>query len=457
MKTLTQVILPITLVAALIGGVSFFSQYTAVPPPPKPKPKAPGTAAKANLPPLQVPVSAVVWDADDPFYSREFEQGSQHAHDFWVANVMTTQALVSLAGKSCTCAQVELGLVPTQATRDWARTVTPLATARNLIGGWGFDPTPLTAISLMKAAKFQPLLVMDSVLAIPGADEATGLQLAIVRMEWEVKEPGAKRLTADVQYRHADGTAGSTKFEVPTVGVPPVLCAPALVNLGELRPGDRREFDVYYWSATRDEFDLSLDHSPDEPCIRFGKPERLSPDECKALPLTLQEIQTRAVPTKPRSAYRVRLTVAEREGGRQLDLGPLEQRLIANKGRSEQEAALVLTGFVRGDLRVGGIGDKDRVNLGEFRSDRSHTKRVELSSERPGMKLTLEGTEPAAMKATLREKPTAAGLWKWELEVEVPPNTVAGPMPANSAVVLRSASQPPRRIRVPVVGTGYVP
>ncbi len=66
-----------------------------------------------------------------------------------------------------------------------------------------------------------------------------------------------------------------------------------------------------------------------------------------------------------------------------------------------------------------------------------------LAEHFPGFRVKLEEN---AKDATSLER-------CWDLTVEVPRDSQAGPLPDNAAVILRTQSAKPRQIRIPVVGT----
>jgi hypothetical protein len=67
------------------------------------------------------------------------------------------------------------------------------------------------------------------------------------------------------------------------------------------------------------------------------------------------------------------------------------------------------------------------------------------------LKLELESKSPAYLQVQLKKGDRPM---HWDLEVTVPPDQCIGRMPADSAVILKTQSQHPRRIRIPVLGKG---
>jgi hypothetical protein len=155
-----------------------------------------------------------------------------------------------------------------------------------------------------------------------------------------------------------------------------------------------------------------------------------------------------------RTAYAVPVIVHERRGAAQLDLGPLNRRLRFTTDVMPDPALLSLQGLVRGNVEVGEGADQDRVNLGAFRADRPHEKTVMVTAKQPNLQLRVKSKNPDYLEVALTESPGPAGLRQWKLRVEVDANKVSGVLPSDSAVFLETVADPPRAIRIPVIGNG---
>src|SRR5262245_40159545 len=112
MKTLTQVVLPLTILAAVIGGVTFMANYTST--------KSPGDSTDGRPLPADyrprlyddtpafhrqtIPeVGQVVWRRDDALYEAECEQYGKHHRDFWFVNPHPVPIRISADYSSCNC------------------------------------------------------------------------------------------------------------------------------------------------------------------------------------------------------------------------------------------------------------------------------------------------------------------------------------------------------------------
>jgi hypothetical protein len=113
---------------------------------------------------------------------------------------------------------------------------------------------------------------------------------------------------------------------------------------------------------------------------------------------------------------------------------------------------VTVTATVRGPIEVGKPADRDRIDFRVFRSDIGAEKMVEIKSSVPGLTLSIDRVTPDTIKAELQPMTSPFGTRSWKLTVVVPPDAQAGPLPADSAIYLKTDSKPPRRVRIPVNG-----
>jgi len=111
-----------------------------------------------------------------------------------------------------------------------------------------------------------------------------------------------------------------------------------------------------------------------------------------------------------------------------------------------------VTGTVRGPIQVGKPPATDRVDLRVFRAEIGVEKMVEITSSVPGLQLSVDHIKPQEIGVELKEVKTKFGSKQWNLTIVVRPDTVAGPLPTDSAIYLKTNSTPPRRIRIPITG-----
>ena len=151
-------------------------------------------------------------------------------------------------------------------------------------------------------------------------------------------------------------------------------------------------------------------------------------------------------------------SVSERtEDGTQFDLGRFRRQVVVSSEPGIDPVTVVVTGIVHGDVAVGGSEDRELVDLGSFERQEGATRHITLSTVNGKLELEVESS-PDFLQAQLEEQAKDEGLLgkTWTLTVKVPPDTLAGPVPLYTAIILKTKGERPRRIRVPVIGTAYV-
>ncbi len=454
---LVRIGLPLAIVVALVFGVTYMSQIT--PAPPAPKPVAGITKAEPQV--LIVPNDKASWDGDEPpempayaRYAKEMEQRTDGHYDFWVANVHDASASIALKSKSCKCADVQLGVVPAEAVAEFLAAQSPPIQGK--VERAAVEKLMVVAANqktLTKNVEWKPLQELDSAMQVPAADAKTGLRLAIVRLVFHPKDPGHLMIVAEVNHVVSGSkSVVQTRFEVPVAMVPPVMMYPETANVGEINSGDKRQIDFVLWSATRDSFPIKLPDLPEDPTFVFSEPVKL---DGSAVVAELMRMKASRPGSKPRTGYKVSLTINESLNDKLLELGPLSRRLMFNPA-TEFETVCETKGTVRGDVRLidaNGV-NADRIRLGEFEADRATSKTYNLQAASPGMEFRVVSWTPAAIVPKLEVKSAAAQLW--QLKVDVPPNAIAGPLPYGSSIVLETVGQKSRRVRVPVEGNAMI-
>jgi hypothetical protein len=438
MKSVIQVV---ALIAAIFGGiflVTFLAQYTRKPAEStEPKPDG-GPKANAEL--LKRWERTAVWDPEDPNYTREIEKGTQGYYDFLIANVSETPVKLTLNSKSCKCASVRYALLsaPIRAKLKDATKEPP--------SGTRLEPFVADASwTELLRERDQP----NMSITVPPAD-AAGPQFAVLRLGWDgKKEPQKMILSADLQ-----ATAGSAAdylhFEVPIIICPPVGASTEKLDFGELKPGERQTQTLILWSATRDKFDVTAQLAAPDPCIVVAPPRPLTADELKKLPEEMVAKGLVQAKTRPKCGYEISVTAAERQGDNQLELGAMSRRLMING--TDWDVTVSLVGTVRGAIKVGEPSDHDRIELRVFPANRGIERMVKITSPDPNLQLTLDHVKPDGLKASIVPNPAGFGTRTWKLTVTAPPNALAGPLPPDSAIYLKTNSTPPRRVRIPISG-----
>src|SRR5262249_47811794 len=120
------------------------------------------------------------------------------------------------------------------------------------------------------------------------------------------------------------------------------------------------------------------------------------------------------------------------------------------------ETVLVsLGGSVRGPVTVGTDTDRGELSLGTFERGAGTSAAITLSTGERGLNLRVESVPDFIQARLSEEKPPGSGGRAWRLTVTVPPDSLIGSIPPNTAVLLRTTGDRPRRIRIPVTGSAY--
>ena len=279
-----------------------------------------------------------------------------------------------------------------------------------------------------------------------------------VRLEWNGEKLGDQKLgTAFWMNDIYAGVTVNLEVAVRFIEALRVLPDGREIGVGPINVGDRpKEVSFTVVSATRDTFTLEpmSEEAQKEkhPFVRAGKPVPLTADQLKKLTTELK------LPVL--SGYSVPVTVRERlDDGRQNDMGPFRTGVRLKSDASDEELTLVVNGTVHGDIVVASDAEKDRIRLETFSAKNGMTKTAILESN-AAADLELE-KKPDFMDVELKATTAGAGGRKtWQLTVKIGPNAVNGPFPRqddallrDTAVYLKTKSEPPRRIRIPVSGT----
>jgi hypothetical protein len=443
MKTFTHVVLPIAIVVVLVGVVAYVTQNTS-PVPELPKHEDSGKT------PASGPISGDVlaWDqdlsADDP--KPVYVEFKSHNHkDF------TQTVLMCIQRKSCTCTNLEIGSFDL-----------PDAELQAILK----NPTLTGLAKLAVSAKFEPLIEVVKLERnqIPGTPAGGTPRPYLLRVNWEAKKtPGevmVDKITTQVRAEIEGGASNVYPKDVSFVVVPTIGFYPFVLEIGDITRGSSGSAEFYVWSETRDRLSIKgritipVEGSPTEPCAALSEPVELSPDELKALPQMLGE---RFANMKPRCAYKLRATLFEHMGDKQLDMGPVNRRVNLDFPPERfqekiEEAHVPINAIVKGEVRLINGDKKDRIDLGTYKFSRGQKAVAVLVAENPNVDLEVAATSSAKLHATLSNPQLVEGQRQWQLAVEMEPNSLIGPMPEGTMITLRTKGPNPRTLRIPVAG-----
>ncbi len=454
MKSLVQTVGLLLVLAAVVSVITFMLHYTNNPvTPPVGTGKTAETTAAA-VPQLTWPAKVMGWP---PGEGDEFEINMEGSFPFWFWNAEKEDVGLSLQNRSCrVCSRVEMCFL----APDEARNFLVWYATSHLLNGAVQQPfqapypflAGMMAVEHATVARFakasypwQELKESgDPVSVPPGA-------VGMVRLVWKGDKESPQRLGADFWTQsaaRAGGPRAPTRLEVVLSFVPPVRIFPPVATLADLNPRETAEAEFLCWSATREHF--TLEQKPDtlHPCF-----------ETTIRPATPEDRRKWAeLKSQIRSGYVVTVKVHERRSDKQqLDLGPIRRKieLVASPDLGTLVAGV--TGQVRGEVRLEGSPEKDRLALQGFSAKKEATRTFVLVSEQPGVELdsavVIEPPKMGFLSVTLvKHKESRGGSTLWDLTVKVPPNKVSGPLPRDTAVILRILGDSPRRIRIPVSG-----
>jgi hypothetical protein len=376
-------------------------------------------------PVIQFDQQHAVWDANDPNYLGEFEFGKSGHYDYTFVNTSAGPAEMGLEFMSCGCSKVKVCVLNSGELDAFKK---------------DHNDAPLHWQDL-------PRSEVHGVTVPPGSG-------GIVRLGFEVRKV-ANRTTLTIRlWSNAQGKARSPEIELNTAAafVMPVRYSPAIKDIGYLGPRGSAHAEFWFWSATRDRFDLDVREKREDPCFVFRATD-LTPEQCRQLEKRLNT--ERGFSTRVKRAYKVEVEVYEQRGGKQLDLGPFQRNVpmvVDNAPPPEGENGPLLKGWVRNnDIVIGNPEDLGHIDLKTFPLDGGRERRVPLSTDAT-VTLALDQV-PSFLDAELTLKEKANGKARWELRVKVKPRMLRpGMLPDDSAILLRLEGPSARRIRIPVLG-----
>ena len=358
-------------------------------------------------------VTTVQWDEQVPGRFAEFEVHTKDHYDFRFDTKGNAPVDLSLKYKNCSCARPYVTLLtPEEASR--VNGCLPAAVVLNGAGGFpglvGCVPTVKGWLQFLDAPdRWQELDDRTGKTVTIPAAPTTGL----VRVSWEGRREGREGLVADLWVQQKPKGRVVKRLRVPLNFVPAIQVADGLVAVPDLTAGGQeRKVAFNCWSATRPSFPLKVREESGSPCFA-----------CEAKPLNAAEWEKLAIENRDRSVgdwpkpstspeerekltkeltgrvlfgYRVTVTVHERQGEQQLDLGPFRRRIYLQAGPADKEKAVVmLEGMVRGEVTFLNPDDKDRIDLGYFRRPAAPARRCRCERrKKAGNWKSLPGRRP---------------------------------------------------------------
>ena len=378
-------------------------------------------------------------DESQPPYVREFEKGDKGHYDFPFRVAGDLPVEIGVAEWNCDCSQASVCTLPKEV---WEKFVKDQQDA------------PETEPKLANDPAWEEL--PKDVDKKKGAKLDAGAH-GLLRVAWDGRKGTGARLRLLLKiWSQPDGQLEQRRIDivdVPIVMAPPIMYVPDKAHVGILgsRDSGRAEFEV--WSATRDSLDLLKLHDPVPDPLFFVETQVMSPAEIQELQKKLTGMK---IASKVKSALRVVVTVHEQKDGKQFDQGPFSRALPVIFGETvyPDGRGPVVQGRVRGDVEVGGGDDQGKIVLKSFASRDGVLRKVPLSTEIM-VPLVVESSYPPSLKVKLERsgKESTKSRARWLMTLDIPPNAISGTLPENSAVVLQLQTNPPRFVRIPIVGS----
>jgi hypothetical protein len=450
-----QNVLLILVFGAILAGLTFARQWLASPPAAPISKRTDPNTAKSYIRFGGVTLAGV-----------NYEMAPNRGHqDLLFENVSGEDLELGLDSTNCRrCTSVDLTLISEQELEK-LRTWLPAASATQV----GMGPNgPLTGAApallcldgtrsiVDEGSRWQRML--EGEVASSALFKISAKGQGLLRLVWEGRKTGPERIKAGVwtQPVGKENLRVYTGVELPLVFVTPLMVSPSLATV-DLGSGDRKEVSFWCWSATRAGFRLKAREESAHPCF-----------SCACLPLVgeeyqlaMQAVKVGGNPPSVLCGYQIVVNVAERlDSGAQLDLGHFTRRIILTSpdiefGEGMPEHAVTVRGQVHGEVTVGLITDRDQVNLGIYPKTRGTTKEVPVETLKPGLKLKLLDRNPPFLDVHLKETRSSLEGTHYKMTVTVPKNQSY--LPEDSAIILETVDNPPRKVRIPVAGIATIP
>jgi hypothetical protein len=393
----------------------------------------------------QLPTPLIFPDTPKPRTQEAYTPGHYAFHFKSLADTPTT---VGVNRKNCKCASVDICLAP----EEWSTDEAALA-------GKAEDPglqwTPLEKDG-------------DGFTIPPGAD-------GWIRVGWKDDKAGDQRFAAEM-WVFEQGSGVVVTMEVGVSFIDPVsICweeeqQKTDASVGKLSPGEQRETHFLLWSCTREKFTLTQLQPKDDPCISIGPMTPLSAEELKYLSMEPRK-------NKALFGYRVAVTVKERDGERQLDIGPFRRGIAWKADDIAEPVRASVGGNVLGEISasVAGSPEYPRLDMGSIDPANPTVHEIHLESANPQVELTVDEKSCDLVKVELVEGSKGKDVTlndgstrrKWTVKVSFRPESgFRGPFPswerpgytpADCMVAFKithagAKDERPRRVRIPISG-----
>lgn len=448
-----QNVLLVVVFAAIVAGLTFARQWLAAPP---------STTSQA-APVADQPTAPIRFGGTAVKGGFNCEMAPARGHvDLWFENIKDEPLELGLEQTSCKCAGVQVTLINEEESkklRDW---LPKAGVTQAGLGASGFlSAIGAAAFSLKQVGGIffddSRWIEMKRQDVDPTPFPLPGHSQGLIRLEWEGRKLGPERIGASVWVQPVGKSKMRwyTTLEMPLVFVTPLVTIPAQATV-DLGPSDHKTASFWCWSATRAGFHLTAREETGNPCISCD----CVPLEGKEYEMAVERFKGQKSPTIL-FGYRVVVNVSERlDSGPQLELGEFNHRIILTSEDLEfspgvHDSAVSIRGRVQGEVSVGASAHQNKVNLGVYPVSRGTNVEVPVETLKPGLKLKKVEQTPRFLDVELRQSGAGLAGIHYKMKVTVPPNR--GSLPEDSAIILETMDNPPRKVRIPVIGTASIP
>ncbi|HEY7330358.1 MAG TPA: hypothetical protein VH592_22150 [Gemmataceae bacterium] len=348
--------------------------------------------AKIVLPGWLDPASALLIEEQrEPVTT---ESGVEGHHDFRFLNQAYRPLTMRLDRTDCQCAHVQICVTPD----EWKER----------------DSQAFLNHASEAALTWQLLERGGPSFVIPARSEG------LIRVVWKAIKVGASSI--GIVLKVEGGGIESTQNLAALVNfvTPAFFCSaddPKVteIDVGRMKPGDERTAHFLCYSTTRAKFTLTPVPSTD-PCIAYGTPQALTPEEIQAL-------SQKAGIADVRGGYHVKVTVREKSGDYRLDIGPFHRRIaFTTDVYPDHRVSTYVNGTVQGELSVAASDAKDSIDLGMIVPTEPRPTTFIVESRDPLIQLTVdeEKTLPFLKVELLdgKEGKTTDRGKRWQVRVE---------------------------------------
>jgi hypothetical protein len=293
-----------------------------------------------------------------------------------------------------------------------------------------------------------------------------------IRLNWKADKSSDERFSVDMWLEDPNSPHGF-QLSVPVRFIPRVEASwekdgfhEGYAEIGLLGKDEQRAVPFVFWSTTRKQFSLTTAPASKDPCLIYGEPIPLKPEELEKLSRDGR---------KALSGYRVEVRVTERTAEAILDLGPYF-RILAWKSDVLPEPIMTgITGRVIGEVTlVGSETNKFEVAMNAIHPTeprkipfvlKSEDLRLELMPEEEAMPSFLKVEMMDGAQGTVEKPANGPASKTWRIGVSYRPGSdFVGRFPDSGRVGYTSCDlvfkiRTPgakeyreRRIRIPVTG-----